>query len=275
MILLDDSSDWTETNTVDGTVYKGFKAPTVMTFVSAPDYNFSAYKAAIGDCYVDKEGYLWIATDTKWNNVGKIKGEDGINGTNGTNGKDAEFYRLYPVTEKAIVDKNGTLGISLQYRIQHIKGSSTFLVSASTSGYYVRFKTNISSTYVGLSVNTVTPSYTNTSYQTNYHKLSSKIEFLTVQLVTSAGVVKDTKIIPVQFAASASLEITDSIKATVQDNTDSISDLTGKVQTNTNNISTITQKADSIESTVKSNTTSINNLTGKVDKNTQNISSIT
>ena len=134
MILLDDSSDWTETNALDGTVYKGFKAPTVMRFVNAPDYNFEVAPVSIGDCYVDKSGYLWIATESKWNNVGKIKGEDGkdgingTNGTNGTNGKDAEFYKLYPSVEKAIVDKNGTLGISLQYSIRHIKGSNSTLV---------------------------------------------------------------------------------------------------------------------------------------------------
>ncbi len=277
VILLDDSSDWTETNTINGTVYQGFKAPTIMTYLSAPDYDYSAYKAAVGDCYIDKNGYLWIATDTRWNNVGKIKGEDGkdgINGTNGTNGKDAEFYKLQPVIEKAIVDKNGTLGISLKYRIQYIKGANAYFVFSSSNDYFVRFKTNLNSSYVTLSVNTATPTYTNTAYQTDYHKQTSKIEYLIVELVSSS-VVKDTKIIPVQFAASAALEITDSIKATVQDNTNSISDLSDKVQTNTNNISTITQKANSIESTVSSHTTSINNLTGKVDQNTTNISSIT
>ena len=141
--------------------------------------------------------------------------------------------------------------------------------------YYVRFKPNTSSSYTNLSVNTTTPIYTNTSYQTNYHKQSTKIEYLTIQLVSSGGLVKDTKVIPVQFAASATLEITDSIKTTVQNNTTSINDLAGKVQTNTNNISTVTQKANSIESTVSSHTTNISNLTGKVESNTKNISSIT
>jgi secreted PhoX family phosphatase len=85
---------------LDGTVYTGFKKPTVMRYVSAPDHNYNAFAASIGDCYIDKDGYLWIATDSQWNNVGKIKGEDGkdgingTNGTNGTNGKDAEFYKL-------------------------------------------------------------------------------------------------------------------------------------------------------------------------------------
>ena len=46
--------------------------------------------------------------------------------------------------------------------------------------YYVRFKPNTSSSYTNLSVNTTTPIYTNTSYQTNYHKQSTKIEYLTI-----------------------------------------------------------------------------------------------
>lgn len=268
-ILLDDSSDWSETNALDGTVYTGFKKPTVMRYVSAPDHNYDAFAANIGDCYVDKDGYLWIATASQWNNVGKIRGEDGkdgingTNGTNGTNGKDAEFYKLQPVQELAVVDKNGTLGISLMYNIKHIKGNNEFTVGASNAGYYVRFKPNTSSNYISLSLNTTAPSYTNSSYQTNYHKQSTKIEYLTIQLV-SGGLVKDTRVVPVQFAASATLEITDSIKTTVQDNTTSITDLAGKVQTNTNNISSITQKANSIESKVTSNTTTINNLSGSV-----------
>ena len=238
----------------------------------------------------DANPYLWTRTIVTYSDgksttsysisyKGKdgTNGKDGINGidgTNGTNGKDAEFYRLYPVIEKAIVDKNGTLGITLQYNIKHIKGTTIYTVAAQTSGYYVRFKPNTTTTYTNLSVGTTAPNYTNTSYQTNYHKQTSKIEYLTVQLLYN-GVIKDSKVVPVQFAASAALEITDSIKTTVQGNTDSISDLAGKVQTNTNNISTVTQKANSIESSVKSNTTSINSLTGKVDSNTQNISSIT
>lgn len=268
-ILLDDSSDWSETNALDGTVYTGFKMPTVMRYVSAPDHNYNAFAASIGDCYIDKDGYLWIATDSQWNNVGKIKGEDGkdgingTNGTNGTNGKDAEFYKLQPVQELAVVDKNGTLGISLMYNIKHIKGTNEFTVGASNAGYYVRFRPNTSSNYISLSLNTTAPSYTNSSYQTNYHKQSTKIEYLTIQLV-SGGLVKDTRVVPVQFAASATLEITDSIKTTVQDNTTSITDLAIKVQTNTNNISSITQKANSIESKVTSNTTTINNLSGSV-----------
>lgn len=234
--------------------------------------------AESGAPYIGANGnwFIWDSDTKAYKDSGiRAEGKDGTSGTNGANGKDAEFYKLQPVKELAIVDKNGTLGISLMYNIRHIKGADEFAVSASTSDYYVRFKPNTSSSYTNLSVNTTTPIYTNTSYQTNYHKQSTKIEYLTIQLVSSGGLVKDTKVIPVQFAASATLEITDSIKTTVQNNTTSINDLAGKVQTNTNNISTVTQKANSIESTVSSHTTNISNLTGKVESNTKNISSIT
>lgn len=216
--------------------------------------------------YIGANGnwFIWDSDTKAYKDSGvKAEGKDGASGTNGTNGKDAEFYKLQPVQELAVVDKNGTLGISLMYNIKHIKGTNEFTVGASNAGYYVRFKPNTSSNYINLSLNTTAPLYTNAKFQTNYHKWETKIEYLTVQLVTDS-LVKDTRVVPVQFAASATLEITDSIKTTVQDNTTSITDLAGKVQTNTNNISTVTQKANSIESKVTSNTTTINNLSGSV-----------
>lgn len=216
--------------------------------------------------YIGANGnwFIWDSDTKAYKDSGvKAEGKDGASGTNGTNGKDAEFYKLQPVQELAVVDKNGTLGISLMYNIKHIKGTNEFTVGASNTGYYVRFKPNTSSNYISLSLNTTAPLYTNAKFQTNYHKQGTKIEYLTVQLV-SDSLVKDTRVVPVQFAASATLEITDSIKTTVQDNTTSITDLAGKVQTNTNNISTVTQKANSIESKVTSNATTINNLSGSV-----------
>ena len=229
--------------------------------------------------YIGANGnwFIWDSDTKAYKDSGvKAEGKDGINGTNGTNGtngKDAEFYKLQPVQELAVVDKNGTLGISLMYNIKHIKGNNEFTVGASNAGYYVRFKPNTSSNYINLSLNTTAPLYTNAKFQTNYHKQGTKIEYLTVQLV-SDSLVKDTRVVPVQFAASATLEITDSIKTTVQDNTTSITDLAGKVQTNTNNISSITQKANSIESKVTSNTTNINNITGQLSSQSTSISKL-
>ncbi len=223
--------------------------------------------------YIGSDGYWYVWDNTLKKYVKTNTKAEGKDGINGTNGKDAEFYKLQPVQELAVVDKNGTLGISLMYNIKHIKGNNEFTVGASDAGYYVRFKPNTSSNYINLSLNTTAHLYTNAKFQTNYHKQGTKIEYLTVQLV-SDSLVKDTRVVPVQFAASATLEITDSIKTTVQDNTTSITDLAGKVQTNTNNISSITQKANSIESKVTSNTTNINNITGQLSSQSTSISKL-
>ena len=84
-------------------------------------------------------------------------------------GDDAEFYRLVPVCERAIVSKADTLGIKLQYNIAHIQGSTTTNIVANTGNtignYYVRFKPNTALTFINLSSGTSTPSYTNTSFQ--------------------------------------------------------------------------------------------------------------
>ena len=84
-------------------------------------------------------------------------------------GDDAEFYRLVPVCERAIVSKSDTLGINLQYNIAHIQGSATTNIVANTGNtignYYVRFKPNTALTFTNLSSGTSTPSYSNTSFQ--------------------------------------------------------------------------------------------------------------
>lgn len=75
----------------------------------------------------------------------------------------------------------------------------------------------------------------------------------------------DRRIVPVQMAAVAVLEITDSIQSRVT-NTNS------RVGTLENNVSTLTQRADSITSTVSQHTTKINSLNGTVEGHTTKIS---
>lgn len=179
-------------------------------------------------------------------------GKDGANGTNGSNGKDAEFYKLVPTIEKAIVDKNGTLGVQLQYQIAHVSGSSITTVTANTSGYWIRFKRNDNSTYYNLSTSTTSPAYTNNSFITSYHTQSSKPIYLQVYLVYgSNATVVDQSIVNVVFDASATLEITNEIKTTVQGHTTSLNSLS-------NSISQVNQKADGISASVTTQMTTVN-----------------
>ena len=74
----------------------------------------------------------------------------------------------------------------------------------------------------------------------------------------------------------------DGITATVSNNQTSINTLTGKVTTNTENISKLDQKADQIQASVTQNSqkitdinSSVGDLTGKVTTNTENIAKLT
>lgn len=197
-----------------------------------------------------------VYTDYSWT---YIKGEEGDN---------AEFYRLVPVIEKAIVDKNGTLGVQFSYQIAHVSGSSVTTVTATTSDYWVRVKPNNSSTYYNLSTNTTTPNYTNASFITNYHKQTSKPTYFTVYLVSgSSAVVKDQKTVSVIFDAGATLEVTDEINATVQGHSETIS-------SHTNSIATLNANYSAITTTVESNTNNISNLSGTVTSHTNSISQL-
>ena len=66
----------------------------------------------------------------------------------------------------------------------------------------------------------------------------------------------------------------DGITTSVSNNITKIDTLTGKVTTNTENISKLQVKADQISATVSNNTTKIDTLTGKVTENATNISKL-
>ena len=221
---------------------------------------------------VPKGSYLWTKTVVTYSDGTVTKtysvSYKGTDGDKGDTGDDAEFYRLVPVIEKAIVDKNGTLGVQFSYQIAHVSGSSVTTVTATTSGYWVRVKPNNTNTYYNLSTNTNTPNYTNTSFITNYHKQTSKPTYFTVYLVSgSSAVVKDQKTVSVIFDAGATLEVTDEINATVQGHSETIS-------SHTNSIATLNANYNSITTTVQSNTNNISNLSGTVTSHTNSISQL-
>lgn len=181
-------------------------------------------------------------------------------------GKDADYYKLVPLTERALVQSGGDLDIQFRYQVAHIVGKNSTYISTSTTGYRIRFIGNTESTFHYLS-NSAVPYYSNEHYQEQYvNNRDEIIEYFTVQLINGSNIL-DTRIIPVQVNTAAILEITDNITAKVQSNTRNIT-------TNTNNIAQLQIKADSISSTVSQHTTTINTLTGKVDTNTKNISTL-
>ena len=146
-------------------------------------------------------------------------------GDPGDPGQPAEFYDIYPLIEKCVVyinedNPNGCLGLQLQYNIQHIVGNTITTETASSNNYHIRFKTNVSSTYYYLSYNTLSPSYTNASFLTNYHNATNKPEYIIVELCNgSSHTLVKQKIVPVVFNTGLLFDINEelnTITSTVQ-----------------------------------------------------------
>lgn len=65
----------------------------------------------------------------------------------GLPGENAEYYALIPLTEMAIVDKYGTLGVNFQYQIMHVSGDTGEIITPNTNSYHVR---GVKTTVMGL-----------------------------------------------------------------------------------------------------------------------------
>nr|DAY10070.1 MAG TPA: hypothetical protein [Caudoviricetes sp.] len=60
----------------------------------------------------------------------------------GDKGADAEFYRIVPILEKAVIDVDGKLKLNLSYNIWKVKGETSTIINASTSGYHLSYRSN-------------------------------------------------------------------------------------------------------------------------------------
>ena len=100
------------------------------------------------------------------------------------------------------------------------------------------------------------------------------MELVRVTSTSGSVAIVDKSLVPVQFAAGATLQIANEINAVVQGHTTQLSNLDGRVTTNTNNITSVTQTANGLSSTVQSHTTSINTLNGTISGHTTAISNL-
>lgn len=86
MFILDTSKDLNDSK------YTGFDAPTVLTYVNAPDFTWRPVQASEGDGYiVESTGHLFIASEKEWQDVGNIKGDKGDKGDSGSDGNYTEL----------------------------------------------------------------------------------------------------------------------------------------------------------------------------------------
>ena len=170
------------------------------------------------------------------------KARGGITLYNVKNGKDAEYHRLRPQSEKAVVGGDNSLYITLSYIIEHVNGAQVTTEAGSAQGYHVTARMNN-----GVSIAMTNGAVNSGTYKlTDYSKAQNRPDYVIIELRDSADKVVDIRTAQIIMEASSYVDIVADLRTTVSQHGDSIS--------------TIKQTADSISLKVDGIKNGVKNL---------------
>lgn len=166
----------------------------------------------------------------------------GITLHNVKNGADAEYYRLQPQSEKAVVGVDNALYITLSYIIEHVKGAQVTTEAGSAQGYHVTARMNN-----GVTIAMTNGSVNSGTYKlTNYSKAQNRPDYVIIELKDKTNKVVDTRTAQIIMESSSYVDVVGDLRTTVSQQ--------GK------NITTIKQTADSISLKVDGIKNGVKNL---------------
>ena len=166
----------------------------------------------------------------------------GITLHNVKNGADAEYYRLQPQSEKAVVGVDNALYVTLSYIIEHVKGAQVTTEAGSAQGYHVTARMNN-----GVTIAMTDGAVNNSKYKlTNYSKAQNRPDYVIIELKDKADKVVDTRTVQIIMESSSYVDVVGDLRTTVSQQ--------GK------NITTIKQTADSISLKVDGIKNGVKNL---------------
>lgn len=171
-----------------------------------------------------------------------IRARGGIPLHNVKNGADAEYYRLQPQSEKAVVGVDNTLYVTLSYIIEHVKGAQVTTETGSAQGYHVtaRMNNGVTIAMTNGSVNSVTYKLT------NYSKAQNRPDYVIIELKDKTNKVVDTRTAQIIMESSSYVDVVGDLRTTVSQQGE--------------NITTIKQTADSISLKVDGIKNGVKNL---------------
>lgn len=158
------------------------------------------------------------------------------------NGADAEYYRLQPQSEKAVVGVDNALYITLSYIIEHVKGAQVTTEAGSAQGYHVTARMNN-----GVTISMTNGAVNSGTYKlTNYSKAQNRPDYVIIELKDKANKVVDTRTAQIIMESSSYVDVVGDLRTTVSQQ--------GK------NITTLKQTADSISLKVDGIKNGVKNL---------------
>lgn len=164
----------------------------------------------------------------------------GITLYNVKNGADAEYYRLQPQSEKAVVGVDNALYVTLSYIIEHVNGAQVTTEAGSAQGYHVTARMNN-----GVTIAMTNGAVNSGTYKlTNYSKEQNRPDYVIIELRDSADKVVDIRTAQIIMEASSYVDIVADLRTTVSQHGDSIS----TIKQTANSISL---KVDGIKNGVK------------------------
>lgn len=189
IVILDSSTDVPTTKTTPGSTMAD--KPSVLvakTAGTAPSWAVS--QAAENDGYMDEDGNLWLANDTKWVNMGGIKGEKGDPGTNGTDGEDAVTFNIVNSPLTYDTDTTG-----------HV--TSTSLSSQTARIYVKQGGVNVTSKCTAVSAGSCSNCTPTVTWSSGSAVISVKLSAISEVTVTSTVPDKDGNQTTAQVSAQA------------------------------------------------------------------------
>lgn len=166
----------------------------------------------------------------------------GITLHNVKNGADAEYYRLQPQSEKAVVGVDNALYVTLSYIIEHVKGAQVTTEAGSAQGYHVTARMNN-----GVTISMTNGAVNSGTYKlTNYSKAQNRPDYVIIELKDKANKVVDTRTAQIIMESSSYVDVVGDLRTTVSQQGESIT--------------TIKQTADSISLKVDGIKNGVKNL---------------
>lgn len=192
------------------TLYTGFYLPYDS---SKPDTDVQVLVIGLVKLEENDHATMYAPNEEDLQGKDGTDGQDGTDGTDGQDGADAIYYKLYPVVEKATVNKSKQLTISLTYNLFKTRGTTT--TQENFGSYVVRYKIGSSGSIGTLDIDGQVASKTSTVTYTN-----STEPYVIATLYsdsTENAVILDKRTIPVTMEAKTVFEVgDDSITSAVQ-----------------------------------------------------------